>query len=94
MIEGTLLALLAMGLATKTAGGGWIQSLTQVIHQSAAMAGIIFLGVTLHRFLIIRYTASAPFYICILLSLAALFSWWLRAGIHPHLRNRRTKNTS
>lgn len=74
------------------AADGWVQTFTGVLHQSAAIAGLIFLGAVLRRFAMTRYAPSVPLYTCILLSLAALFSWWLRARKHSRLRNRRAKH--
>ncbi len=93
LIVGTLFGLTAVGLGTKMAGDG-VQTFTGVVHQSAAMAGIIFLGATLRRFAMTRYAPSVPLYACALLSLAALFSWWLRAGKHSPRRNRRANHAS
>jgi hypothetical protein len=76
------------------AGGSWVQTFTGVIHQSAAIAGLIFLVGTLRRFAMTRHAPSISLYTCILLSLAALFTWWLRAGKHSPLRNRRAKHAS
>jgi hypothetical protein len=41
------------------AGGSWAQTFTQVIHQSVAMAGLLFLGVALHRFAMTRYASRS-----------------------------------
>ena len=89
-----MVGLAAVGLGTKMAGGSWVPTFTGVIHQGAAIAGVIFLGVALRRFVMTRYAPGVPLYTCILLSLAALFSWWLRAGKGSSLRNRRAKHAS
>jgi hypothetical protein len=76
------------------AGGSWVQTFTRVIHQSAAVTGLVFLVVAVRRFAITRYAPSVPLYTCIFISIAALFSWWLRAGKRLPLRNRRAKHAS
>ena len=91
---GTVFGLAAIGLGTKMAGGSWVHTFNRVVHQSAAVAGLIFLVVALRRFAMTRYAPSVPLYTCILLSFASLFSWWLRAGKRSPLRNRQAKHAS
>ena len=93
LVVGTVVGIAAVGLGAKMAGGGWTQTFTQAIHQSVALAGLVFLAVALRRFAMTRYAPSIPLYICTLASIAALFSWWFRAGKSP-LRNRRSKHAS
>jgi hypothetical protein len=86
---GTVVGLAATGLGAIMTRGSWVRTFTNLIHQSAALAGLIFLAVALRRFVMTRYVPSVPLYACMFLSFAASFSWWLRAGKRSHLRNRR-----
>ena len=81
LVVGTVVGFAATGLGTIMTRGSWVQTLTNVIHQSAALAGLIFLVIALRRFAMTRYAPGIPFYTCMFLSFSALFSWWLRAGI-------------
>jgi hypothetical protein len=44
------------------AAGNWVQTFTGVIHQSAAIAGLIFLVAALRRFAMTRYAPNVPLY--------------------------------
>jgi hypothetical protein len=94
LVVGAAVGLAVVALGTKMAGGSWIQTFSQVIHQSAAAAGLLFLAVALRRFAMTRFAPSILLYTCMLLSFAALFSWWLRAGKRSPLRNRGAKHAS
>jgi len=94
LVVGTAVGFAAIALGTKMAGGNWVQTFSGVIHHSAAIAGLIFLVLALRRFAMTRQAPSISLYTCVLLSLVALFTWWLRAGKHSPLRNRRAKQAS
>ena len=91
---GTVVGLAATGLGTIMTRGSGVRTFTNVIHQSAALAGLIFLVAALRRFGMTRYVPSVSLYTCMFLSFAALLSWWLRAGKRSPLRNRRANHAS
>jgi len=87
---GTGLGLVAALSGAMLAERAWSPSITQIPHQSAAMAGVLFLATTVRRFSVSGFITTLPLEFCFVLSVTAVLSWWLRAGRHSLRCNRGT----
>lgn len=88
VITGAVLGLGAAFAGAALVERDWTSLFIQVLHQSAAVAGVLFLAVTVRRVVEGVFVTSFPLTFCFVLSLTAVISWWLRARRHPLRRNR------